>query len=187
MHGAIVSKPLLRNSWIAAVAKSTSQVTMPMTAPFETTLSTQDLETSGFEFWVSQLETSSFAPFTPPRPLIFFASRSRRRQRRVVERRHLAAEVGGEADDDFVLADFAPDAVVTPTAATATATTSASAPARPHLFVPLMLPSLSCCLTFPTRSNRARPRSASSRGGSRQSESSNAFPNVPSSENTSRS
>ena len=74
MHGAIVSIPLFRNSWIAAVAKSTSQVTMPITAPFDTTLLTQDFETSGFEFCVSQAMILSFAPFTPPAALILAAS-----------------------------------------------------------------------------------------------------------------
>src|SRR4029078_5629018 len=74
MHGAIVSIFFARNCWIAAVAKSTSQVTMPIVAPFETTLLKQDFETSGFEFCVSQATILSGAPFTPPAALILAAS-----------------------------------------------------------------------------------------------------------------
>ncbi len=146
MQGAIVSSPLLRNSWIAAVAKSTSHVTMPTTAPFETTLSTQDLETSGFEFCVSQLMTSSFAPFTPPRPLIFFASRRAAVSAGLSNGAIWPLRSAAKPMTIGFFADFAPDAVVTPTAATVTAVTRTAA--SPHIFIPLMLPSLSCCLTF---------------------------------------
>src|SRR5262245_35459005 len=141
MHGAIVSIFLARNCWIAAVAKSTSQVTMPITAPFDTTLLTQDFDTSGFEFWVSQATILSFVPFTPPAALILAAS-------------SFAAVYAGLSNGAIwplrsaanpmtigFLADFAPDAAVTPTTATATATTSASPPTTPHLFLALMLPS----------------------------------------------
>ena len=139
MQGAIVSILLARNCWIAAVAKSTSQVTMPITAPFDTTLLTQDFETSGFEFCVSQATILSFAPFTPPAALILAAS-------------SFAAVYAGLSNGAIwplrsaakpitigFFADFPPDAVVTPTTARVTATTSASPPTTPHLFLSLML------------------------------------------------
>ena len=160
---------------------------MPTTAPFETTLSTQDFETSGLEFCVSQLMTSSFLPRTPPSPLIFFASsraavsaglsngaiwplRSAAKPMTIgffaafapVRRRHPDGR-DGDGRDEPDGADDAP-------------------PLRtPHAALPsVLLDEVNCV-------NRARPRSASSRGGSRQSESSKSFPNVPSSEKTSRS
>src|SRR6476659_7208949 len=139
MHGAIVSILLARNCWIAAVAKSTSQVTMPITAPFDTTLLTQDLETSGFEFCVSQATILSFAPFTPPAALILatssFAAVSAGLSNGAIWPLRSAAKpmtIG-------FLADLAPDAVVTPTMARTTATTSASPPTAPQLLLLLML------------------------------------------------
>ena len=150
MHGAIVSIPLARNSWIAAVAKSTSQVTIPTTAPFETTLSTQDLETSGFEFCVSQLMTSSFLPRTPPSPLIFFASSRAAVSAGLSNGAIWPLRSAAKPMTIGFFAAFAPVAAVTPTAATAMAATSPTAPTMPHLLVPLMLPSLRCCLTKST-------------------------------------
>ena len=142
MHGATVSIPLFRNSWIAAVAKSTSQVTMPITAPFDTTLLTQDFDTSGFEFCVSQATIRSFAPFTPPSALILatssFAAVSAGLSNGAIWPLRSAAKpmtIG-------FLAVFAAGAVVTPTTVRATATMSTNPPAMPHLFLSLMSLSL---------------------------------------------
>ena len=139
MHGAIVSILLARNCWIAAVAKSTSQVTMPITAPFDTTLLTQDLETSGFEFCVSQATILSFAPFTPPAALILAASSFAAVSAGLSNGAIWPLRSAAKPMTIGFFADFAPDAVVTPTTATATATTSASPPTAPHLFLLLML------------------------------------------------
>src|SRR5215471_2174108 len=88
---------------------------------------------------VSQATILIFAPFTPPAALIFAAS-------------SFAAVYAGLSNGAIwplrsaakpmtigFFADFAPDAAVTPTTATATATTSASPPTTPHLFLSLML------------------------------------------------
>src|SRR6185369_8996436 len=74
MHGATVSRPLFRNVRIAGVAKSTSQVTQPITAPFEMRLDAHDVDTSGFEFWVLQVTIFSGRPLTPPAALILAIS-----------------------------------------------------------------------------------------------------------------
>jgi hypothetical protein len=138
MQGAIVSRPLFRNSWTAAVARSTSQVTRPITAPWPTRLSTHDFETSGFEFCVSHSSSTSFLPSTPPCALIFLIS-------------SFAALSGALSNGAIwplksatyailiVPADSAPKAVATLIAATTTAETRTAAPASPHLVETFML------------------------------------------------
>ena len=132
------------------MAKSTSQVTMPTTAPFETTLSTQDLETSGFEFCVSQLMTSSFLPLTPPRPLIFFASRRAAVSAGLSNGAIWPLRSAAKPMTIGFFAAFAPVRRRHPDGRNGDGRDEPDAPTRPHLLVPLMLPSLPCCLTKST-------------------------------------
>src|SRR3954452_9857338 len=74
MQGARVRIFLFRKGRIAGVAKSTSQVTRPMTAPLLIRFAVHEFETSGFEFCVSQLMIWSLRPRTPPWALILLIS-----------------------------------------------------------------------------------------------------------------
>src|SRR4029079_6464406 len=74
MHGAIVSSPLFRNVRIAGVAQSTSQVTQPITAPFEMRLDAHRGDTSSVEVCVLLVSIFSGRRFTPPAALILAIS-----------------------------------------------------------------------------------------------------------------
>src|SRR5581483_2869028 len=74
MHGATASMPWLMNSCVAGAANSTSQVTMPITAPLPIRLAAQAFDFAGFEFCVSQVMILSGRPLTPPLALIFAIS-----------------------------------------------------------------------------------------------------------------
>src|SRR3954469_21487523 len=71
MHGATASMPLLMNVCTAGAANSTSQVTIPITAPLAIRLVAQAFDLAGLEFCVSQVISESGRPLTPPFELIF--------------------------------------------------------------------------------------------------------------------
>src|SRR5581483_3747769 len=164
MQGESVSRPLFRNVRIAGVAKSTSHVTIPITAPLPIRLVAHEVETSGFEFCVSHVRIWSFRPSTPPRALIFFtsswaAARAGLLNGDIWPLRSIAAPmmIGGPA---AVRADVVPASAAT-TAATATST----APPAVHLVLPLMLPppgvapiEQHCRIAPPTSPATGRPR-----------------------------
>src|SRR5438105_4344065 len=126
MHGATVSRPLFRNVSAAGAAKSTSQVTQPITAPFDIRLDAHDVDTPGFEFFVSHVSIFSGRPLTPPAAFIFLISSC------------AAVSAGSLNGDIWPLSSIAapmmigapafglPAAVVAPTATTAATTTAAA-------------------------------------------------------------
>ena len=70
MHGATARIPRLIASWTTGVAKSTSQVTNTMSAPFPIRLAAHALALAGALFCVSHVMILSLRPLTPPFALI---------------------------------------------------------------------------------------------------------------------
>ena len=71
MQGAIVSFPRLIASWTTGVAKSTSQVTKMMCAPFPRRFLAHDFARAGLLLFVSQVSIRIGLPPTPPFALIW--------------------------------------------------------------------------------------------------------------------
>src|SRR3954454_8038266 len=145
MQGARVRIFLFQKGRIAGVAKSTSQVTRPMTEPLLIRVAVHEVETSGFEFCVSQLMILSFRPSTPPRALILLISSF--------------ADVSAGSSNGVIwplrsieapmmigpLALAPPDAVVAPIVAAVAPAIAASTSHVLHRFMLVVSPSLKSC------------------------------------------